>query len=81
VKALLAVILGLGGTVAGFIAGALAGMDIFGNYFVRATFFGVRGYEAGFWYGGISGGLIGLVLGLLLYCTVRRRQKDTHNKD
>lgn len=73
-RAFLAVILGLGGTLAGFIAGALAGMDLFGNYFVRATFFRVRGYEAGFWYGGIAGGIAGLALGLWLYQAVMKRR-------
>ncbi|HSL93865.1 MAG TPA: hypothetical protein VK905_04610 [Bacillota bacterium] len=72
-KSLMAVVLGLGGLLVGFIAGALAGMDLFGNYFVRATFFNSTGYEAGFWYGGIAGGFAGLLLGLLAYRVVSRR--------
>lgn len=73
-KSISAVAIPLVGLLAGFVIGALEGMDLFGNYFVNARFFGNRGYEAGFWYGGITGGVAGLLLGLFLLRVIRRWQ-------
>ncbi len=72
-RRVLAPILALAGIMTGFIVGALHGMYLFGNFFVHATFLKVRGYEAGFWYGGIAGGLAGLWFGVWLYRVVCRR--------
>ena len=65
-KPLVLFIGGLLGLAIGFIAGGLFGMNLFGNYFVHVTFFGNRGYEAGFWIVGIAGGILGAISGVAL---------------
>lgn len=55
----------------------LIGMNLFGNYFVNATFLGGRGYEAG----GNLGFLIGIVIGVVLSIFMYRRYGIQHNKD
>ena len=46
---------------------SLLGMNLFGNYFVDATFLGSRGYEAGGNIGFILGIGIGITLSIVVY--------------
>jgi hypothetical protein len=62
------------GLVAGFVSGAIFGMNLFGNYFVHVQFLSSRGYEAGFWIVGIPGGIVGLALGVMIALCIAGRK-------
>lgn len=76
-KAFLSVI---AGSVLGLVSGGLAGTLLAGNYATDLQFLEYRGYEAGAYWGGIAGLLLGGLLGWAVGRVFHRMLKSTGGK-